>query len=72
MPDADLYCKRVQNALKYRRIHINDMTDEEREAWNKELQRAKWEDIWYMTIHYYVPIAFAILTAIYAIFKLVD
>lgn len=70
VPDSELYCKRVQNALKYRRIHIDDMTDEERKELEDNIQKAKRSDTRYMVLHYYLPTAFAILTLIYVIFKL--
>ncbi|WP_432353249.1 hypothetical protein [Anaerotruncus rubiinfantis] len=68
VPDSKLYCKRVQNALKYRRIHIDDMTDEERKELEDSIQKTKRSDTRYMLLHYYLPTAFAILTLIYIIY----
>lgn len=70
IPDSELYCKRVQNALKYRRIHIDDMTSEERKEFENDIQNARKSDRWYMVLHYYLPISFAAITFIYIIIKL--
>lgn len=69
VPDSDEYCKCVQNALEYRRIHIDDMTEAEQSEFEDNLKKAKRSDQWYMVLHYYIPIAFAALTLIYIIIK---
>ena len=69
VPDSDEYCRHVLDALKYRRIHIDDMTEEERIEFEKSLKRAKRSDQLYMVIHCYIPLAFAVITFFYLIFK---
>lgn len=69
VPDSEVYCKRVENALMYRRIHIDDMTEAEKNEFEESLNKAKRSDFWYMVLHYYLPTAFAALTLIYIIIK---
>lgn len=68
IPDAAEYQKLVQEALKYRRIHISDMTGQELEEFEERQKRVKRSDARYMALHYYLPTAFAILTLIYIIY----
>lgn len=70
VPDSDEYCDCLQNALEYRRIHFDDMTETERkmdEAETKGIERANW---WYVAIRVYPPIILAVFGLIYIIVKL--
>ena len=72
VPDSELYCKRVQNALKYRRIHIDDMTEGEREKHEIERKNTERSDKMYMATHYYIWVALVIFMVIYIILKAVE
>lgn len=50
-------------------IHIDDMTEAEKNEFEESLNKAKRSDFWYMVLHYYLPTAFAVLTLIYIIIK---
>lgn len=69
VPDSSEYCKCVQNALQYRQLHLSDMTEAERESFQRELEGAERSNLKYMALHYYLPVAFALLTLVYVIFK---
>lgn len=70
IPDSSRYCELVQNALQYRHILAEDMTEEEKADFQKTLKEAERSNTKYMLLHYYLPTAFALLTLIYVIYKL--
>ena len=70
LPDSSAYSTAVVHAIERRNILLEDMTDDERKQLEEDAEKARRSDSRYMFLHYYLPLAFAVLSLILIIYKL--
>lgn len=72
VPDSSEYCNYVSSALQYRQIHRDDMTLEERQKWDKELEATHRANNRYLFVHSVLPVGALIICGLYGLFKLLS
>lgn len=70
LPDSSMYSEAVIRAIERRNVMFADMTDEEKRQFEDRAKAARRSDNLYMFWHYYLPLAFAVLSLILIIYKL--
>lgn len=70
LPDSSMYGEAVVHAIERRNVMFVDMTDEEKHQFEERAKAAQRSDRLYMFWHYYLPLAFAVLSLILIIYKL--
>lgn len=72
VPDSSEYCKHVLSALQYRRIHRDDMTLDEQQKWDEDVEASRRADKRYAFIHHWLPIGALIICGLYGLYKLLS
>lgn len=72
VPDSSEYCNYVSSALQYRQINRNDMTLDEQQKWDEDVEASLRADNRYIFIHHWLPICVLIICGLYGLFKLLS